>query len=112
MLAFRNPALVSQAFDGIRPLILLHSNVMGKSRLTTGEQITSLWALGGLSLRQFAIDVWRRVNRDDVLGRAGQLAYNFFLAVFPLLLFLISIFGPLAGRGVALRNQLFSALQQ
>jgi len=85
---------------------------MGKSRLTTGEQITSLWSLGGLSLRQFAIDVWRRVNRDDVLGRAGQLAYNFFLAVFPLLLFLISIFGLLAGRGVALRNQLFSALQQ
>ncbi len=85
---------------------------MGKSRLTTEEQVASLWALGGLTVRQFLRELWDRVNRDDVLGRAGQLAYNFFLAIFPLLLFLISIFGLLAGRGTALRGQLFNALAQ
>lgn len=85
---------------------------MGKSRLTTGQQIRSLWALGGLTVPQFAGDVWQRVNHDDVLGRAGQLAYGFFLSIFPLLLFLISVFGVLAGRGTALRTQLFDALGQ
>jgi membrane protein len=85
---------------------------MARSQLTTEEQLASLWDLGGLTLRQLAREVWERVNRDDVLGRAGQLAYNFFLAIFPLLLFLISIFGMLAGKGAALRNQLFDALRQ
>ncbi len=46
------------------------------------------------------------------MGRSGQLAYSFFLAAFPLLLFLISIFGLLASRGTALRTHLFDALAQ
>jgi len=83
---------------------------MGKSRLTTAEQVSSIWALGGLTVPQLMKNVWDRISRDDVLGRAGQLAYNFFLAIFPLLLFLISIFGLLASRGTALRTQLFNAL--
>lgn len=102
---------ISEAF-GISLRILLHPNSMVKSRLTTEEQIASLWALGGLTVQQLAKEVWDRVNRDDLWGRAGQLAYNFFLAIFPLLLFLISIFGVLAGRGTALRNQLFASLAQ
>jgi membrane protein len=83
---------------------------MGASKPTTEEQISSLWSLGGQSIPQLARDVWERLNRDDVLGRAGQLAYNFFLSIFPLLLFLISVFGLLANRGTELRNQLFNAL--
>ena len=85
---------------------------MGKPRLTTEEQISSLWALGGLTVPQLARGVWERINRDDVLGRAGQLAYSFLLSIFPMLLFLISVFGVLAGRGTALRTQLFNALGQ
>src|SRR5262245_5795934 len=85
---------------------------MGKSQLATEEQLTSIWALGGLTVSQLFKDVWARVNRDDVLGRASQLAYNFFVAIFPLLLFLISVFGLLASRGAALRNQLFDSLAQ
>ena len=83
---------------------------MGASKPTTEEQISSLWSLGGQSIPQLARDVWERLNRDDVLGRAGQLAYNFFLSLFPLLVFLISVFGLLANRGTELRNQLFNAL--
>src|SRR5882762_8097601 len=83
---------------------------MAKSRLTTGEQLASIWALGGLTSRQFVKRLWVRIECDDVFGRAAQLAFNFFLALFPLLLFLISVFGFLAARGAALREQLFIAL--
>ena len=85
---------------------------MGKSKLTTEEQNSSLWALGGLTVPQLVRRVWERMNRDDVLGRAEQLAYSFLLSIFPLLLFLISVFGVLASRGTALRTQLFNALGQ
>jgi membrane protein len=85
---------------------------MAKSRLTTGEQLASIWNLGGLTSRQFVKRVWARIERDDVFGRAAQLAFNFFLAIFPLLLFLMSIFGFLAARGAVLREQLFAALAQ
>lgn len=84
---------------------------MGTSELTTQEQLASIWDLGGLSIRQLAVEVWNRADRDDVFGRAAQLAYNFFLAVFPLLLFMIAILGFLA-KGTALRSQLFTALAQ
>ena len=85
---------------------------MGASELTTREQLASIWDLGGLSVRQLATEVWNRADRDDVFGRAAQLAYNFFLSVFPLLLFMIAILGFLAARGTALRSQLFNALSQ
>jgi membrane protein len=85
---------------------------MATSDLTTKEQIASIWGLGGQSISEFAKRIWDRINCDDVFGRAAQLAYNFFLAVFPLLLFMISILGFLASRGTALREQLFTALQQ
>lgn len=84
---------------------------MGTSELTTQEQLASIWDLGGLSVRQLAMKVWQRADHDDVFGRAAQLAYNFFLAVFPLLLFIIAILGFLA-KGTALRSQLFNALSQ
>lgn len=71
-----------------------------------------MWDLGGLSIRELAMQIWNRIDRDDVFGRASQLAYNFFLAIFPLLLFMISVLGFLASKGTALREQLFTALAQ
>ena len=84
---------------------------MGTSELTTQEQFASIWDLGGLSVRQLLRQVWERADRDDIFGRASQLAYNFFLAIFPLLLFMIAILGFVA-KGTALRTQLFNALAQ
>ena len=83
---------------------------MVTSDLTVEKQLASIWDLGGLSLRELGKEVYERADRDDVFGRASQLAYNFFLAVFPLLLFMISLLGLLASRGAALRDQLFTAL--
>lgn len=86
---------------------------MGSSDLTTQQQIASIWSLGGQSVFQFAKRTWHRINDDDIFGHAAQLAYNFFLAVFPLLLFMFSILGFFfASRGSALRDQLFNALAQ
>src|SRR5215472_10061421 len=85
---------------------------MAESKLTTQEQIATLWSLGGLRLPQFARQLWTRIDRDDVWGRSAQLAYNFLLSVFPLLLFLISIFGFLAAEGTRLRTELFTSLER
>jgi membrane protein len=85
---------------------------MTESKLTTQEQIASSWSLGGLSVVQLVKRVWTRINRDDVWGRASQLAYNFFLSVFPLLLFLLSIFGLLAGEGTRLRTEMYAWLER
>lgn len=48
----------------------------------------------------------RRINDDDVFGRAAQLSYYFLLALFPLLLFLISLLGYVAQQGTEFRRQM------
>jgi membrane protein len=42
---------------------------------------------------------WKEANDDDVLGRSAQLAYYFFLALFPLLICVIAMLGVFAGKG-------------
>ncbi len=51
-------------------------------------------------------------NSDDILGRAAQLAYFFFLALFPMLIFLISTLGVLPGVGAHVRDGMFQFLSQ
>src|SRR6187431_3189880 len=43
-----------------------------------------------LSWTELARRTWREVVDDDVLGLAAQLAYYFFLALFPAILFLLA----------------------
>jgi membrane protein len=62
--------------------------------------------LGGLSLRKLGERVWTSLNQDDVFGRSAQLAYYFFLALFPGLIFLTAIFGLLASPGTRLHDSL------
>lgn len=71
--------------------------------------VTNLFSLSGYSLKQVAGRTWEEVGQDDVFGRAAQLAYYIFLALFPFLICVIaslSIFG-LADRG---RQLLFEFL--
>ena len=42
------------------------------------------------------------------MGRASELAYNFLLALFPLLLFVLTLFGLFASRSRELQNSLLS----
>ena len=84
---------------------------MSESTLSTEEQISSIWDLGGLAWRELARRVWGGTNQNDLFNRGYELAYNFLLAVFPLLLFLVALLGIFASQG-KLRNDLFFYLQQ
>lgn len=72
----------------------------------------SMWKLGGLSWKELGKRVWREMNEDDVFGRAAQLSYFFLLALFPLLLFLMTLLGLFADAGSELRQSLLSYLGQ
>lgn len=84
---------------------------MSDSALSTGQQIESIWALGGLTWRDLAHRVWGGISRNDLINRAYELAYNFLLAVFPMLLFLLGLLGLLASEGSSLRIDLFYYFQ-
>ena len=59
---------------------------------------------GGVPPRQVASLVWAEIRADEVFGRSAQLAYYFFLALFPFLICVIaslSVFGSAdSGRAV------------
>jgi membrane protein len=50
----------------------------------------SLLSLRGLQLKEVAKRTCAEILNDDVFGRAAQLAYYFFLALFPFLIFVIA----------------------
>ena len=72
----------------------------------------SLWKLGGLSIKELFKRVGGEIQRDDVFGRAAQLAYYFLLALFPLLWFLTSVIGLVLGSGTGIRHTLFEYLKR
>jgi len=63
-----------------------------------------------LSWKALAKRVWADIGKDDILGRAAQFSYYFLLALFPLLLFLMSVMGLIMGSGTGLRHSLFNYL--
>jgi membrane protein len=72
--------------------------------------VTNLFSLSGYSFTEVAGRTWEEVRKDDVFARAAQLAYYFFLALFPFLICVIaslSVFG-LADRGRELLFQFFA----
>lgn len=81
---------------------------MAPSGPSTGKQLESTWKLGGLTFWQLARRVVHGIQEDDLFGRASELAYNFLLALFPLLLFILTLFGLFASRSSELQNSLLS----
>lgn len=67
-------------------------------------------ALKRLLSANFWVRVWARAEEDEVFNRAAQLSYYFLLALFPLLLFLITLFGYFSGAETRLHQQLISYL--
>lgn len=67
----------------------------------------TVWRLGGLRARTLARNVWHEMNDDDVWGHAAELSYFWLLAIFPLLIFLLALFGLMAGEGTQFRAALF-----
>ena len=85
---------------------------MEGSQLTTVEQLSSIWSLGGLTVGRLVKKVWAGINDNDLFGLASELAYSFILSLFPLLIFLLSLFGLFASRGTQLRTSLMFYLSQ
>jgi membrane protein len=70
----------------------------------------SLWKLGGLTplrLTQFAI---KKMGQDELSTRSASLSYYFLLALFPMILFLLSLVGVFAGPRSQLRDSIVFGL--
>lgn len=76
------------------------------------QPVPSQWKLGGLSPLMLAKRVGKSIPEDNLSGESAELAYYFFLAIFPLLLFAISLLGFFAAAGPQLRANLMSGLAQ
>ncbi len=88
---------------------------------TTDRQITSeaaaaprksIWDLTNLSWRTLGRRVWIEIYEGILLTHAAALSFYFFLSLFPLILFLITILGFFAEAGTELRSELLSTLSR
>src|SRR6185437_6985736 len=88
------------------------SDPMTKSNLSPEQQVASLWSLGGLGIKELGRRVYQGMFDDFLLDRAAALAFNFILALFPLLLFLLAVFGIFASHSSGMQQNLFAYLSQ
>ena len=77
---------------------------MTLSRLPVRQQFASLWSLGGVTWLQLGRRVWKEIGRNDLINRAYELAFNFLLAVFPMVFFLFALLGLFVSERTVLRS--------
>lgn len=70
----------------------------------------SLWKFGGLTPLRLLRRVMQRMGENELSTRAAALSYYFVLALFPLMLFLVSLVGVIAGPGSQLRENIIAVL--
>ncbi|HEX4073976.1 MAG TPA: YihY/virulence factor BrkB family protein [Candidatus Acidoferrales bacterium] len=68
----------------------------------------SAWKLAGLSVRQLAGNVFRDVTAHNFFGRASELAFDFLFALFPLLLFMLTLIGLFTSGSAELQGDLLA----
>lgn len=68
--------------------------------------MASLWRLSGLTWRQLPIRVWRRFWADRIPDQSAKLSFYLLLSLFPLLIFLIALFGLVLREGPELLDTL------
>jgi uncharacterized BrkB/YihY/UPF0761 family membrane protein len=81
---------------------------MASSVDSTVQQFASIWKLHGLPFWQLTRNVLHGIDEDNIIGRACELAFNFQLALFPILLLILSLFGLFANGSSQLQNSLLS----
>jgi membrane protein len=81
---------------------------MTSTRCSAGKQSRSLWKLGGLTPALLARRVLSEMRTNNSLGRASELAFDFLFALFPLMLFMLTLFGLFASRSLELQNDFLS----
>lgn len=73
---------------------------------------TSVWSFGGLGWKGLGKQVGNEASTSDITGRAAQLAYYFFLALFPMMLALLSAITLVEGSNSSLQQSLMSAVSR
>lgn len=62
--------------------------------------------------KKFFSDLYSKTTETDIFSHAAQVAFYFSFALFPLLYFLVSIFGIMLESSLGLKEELFSYLHQ
>jgi membrane protein len=75
---------------------------------TTDRKDKSLWKFGGLTFRELARIVMREIQVHELFERASGLAFDFLLALFPLLFILLAAFGLFSADSLQLRTDLLA----
>jgi membrane protein len=81
---------------------------MASSKPLASRKRIAIWKRGGLTFRQLTMAVARGAHEHDLLGRASGLAFDFLFALFPLMLFLLAIFGLFASHSSQLQSSLLA----
>lgn len=61
---------------------------------------------------KFAVRLYQKAFHDDIFSRAAQVAFYFSFSIFPLLLFLVSLFGMILESTEVYQKELFDYLRQ
>jgi membrane protein len=72
------------------------------------HSMPSVGKLGGLTPWQLTRKVWAEIGSKHLLGRASELAFDFLFALFPLILFMLTLFGLFASHRVELQQDFLS----
>ena len=72
----------------------------------------SIWNLGGLSFRELASLLWHEFYEGKLLLYAAALSFYFLFALFPLLLFLVTLLGFFAESGAEMQVVLLAFLSR
>jgi Virulence factor BrkB len=68
----------------------------------------SFWKLGGPASWRLGRTVFEQIIVNNVFGRAAELTFYFLFALFPLIFFMMTLFGLFASRSVELQNNFLS----
>ncbi len=74
--------------------------------------IASMWDLQGVPLKEVAKRTWKGIDEDNLFGRASQLAYSFFSAIFPALIAMSALMGLFAQSSGKLYVELLGKIGQ
>jgi membrane protein len=72
----------------------------------------SIWKLGGLSFRELARLLWHEFYEGKLLLYAAALSFYFLLALFPLLLFIVTLLGFFAESGAEMQAVMLALLSR
>ena len=74
--------------------------------------LASMWDLQGVPVKEVAKRVWNGIDEDSLFGRASQLAYSFFAAIFPALIAMAALMGIVAKSSGKLYFELLGKIGQ